>query len=94
MKIANNNNNNIYFSSLRCPIKPFKIKTQKGFLYCSEIDYKKNYDDDFYKNIGEFYLDIFANTSSHPFWKKCRFKGNKPQRRWHNNRTKPSDWRP
>lgn len=71
MKI-NNNNNNISFSSLRCPVKPFKIKTQKGCLYCSEIDYKKNYDDDFYKNIGEFYLDIFANTSSHPFWEKCR----------------------
>ncbi|MBP3846596.1 GNAT family N-acetyltransferase [bacterium] len=68
----NSDKNYIYFSSLRCPIKPFRIKTSKGYLYCSEIDYNKDYPDKFYKKIGKFYLDIFANTSSHPFWKKCR----------------------
>ena len=41
-------------------------------MYCSEIDYKKSHTDKFYKEIGKFFLDIFANTSSHPFWKKCR----------------------
>ena len=68
----NNYKNSISFSSLNCPIKPFTIKTSKGDLYCSEIDYSKSYKKCFYKNIGEFFLDIFANTSSHPFWKKCR----------------------
>lgn len=68
----NSDKNYIHFSSLRCPIKPFRIKTSKGYLYCTEIDYKKNYPDKFYKKIGKFFLDNFANTSSHPFWKKCR----------------------
>ena len=69
---VNNNYNPITFTSLRCPVKPFTIRTPKGVLYCSEIDYTKSYPDKFYKNIGKFFLDIFANTSAHPFWKKCR----------------------
>ena len=68
----NSDKNYIHFSSLRCPVKPFRIKTSKGYLYCAEIDYKKDYPDKFYKKIGKFFLDNFANTSSHPFWKKCR----------------------
>ena len=69
---VNNNNNSISFSSLRCPVKPFTMRSPKGLLYCSEIDYKQSYSDKFYKDIGKFFLDIFANTSSHPFWEKCR----------------------
>ena len=68
----NNNYNSISFSSLRCPVKPFTIETSKGTLYCSEMDYTKTYKTSFYKKLGQFFLDIFANTSAHPFWKKCR----------------------
>lgn len=71
MQISNNYNS-ISFSSLRCPVKPFTIQTSKGTLYCSEMDYTKIYKTSFYKKLGQFFLDIFANTSSHPFWKKCR----------------------
>lgn len=69
---VNNNYNSISFSSRNCPIKPFTIKTSKGTLYCNEINYNERYKKTFYKQIGEFFLDIFANTSSHPFWVKCR----------------------
>lgn len=62
----------ISYTSKNCPIKPFKIKTSKGMLYCKEVEYNKNYGKSFYSKIGTFFLDIFANTSSHPFWKKCR----------------------
>jgi len=68
----NNNYNTVSFSSLKCPVKPFIIETSKGKLYCSEIDYSKSYDNIFCRKISQFFLDIFANTSSHPFWKKCR----------------------
>jgi len=68
----NNIQNSPSFSSLRCPVKPFTIQTSKGTLYCSEIDYTKVYKTSFYKKLGQFFLDIFANTSSHPFWEKCR----------------------
>ena len=69
---VNSNYNSISFSSLRCPIKPFTIKTPKGTLYCREMDYKTIYRNRFYKKLGQFFLDIFAETSSHPFWAKCR----------------------
>lgn len=68
----NNTQNSPSFSSILCPVKPFKIKTSNGTLYCSEINYTKKHKEGFYKNLGEFYLDLFANTSSHPFWVKCR----------------------
>ena len=65
-------NPTISYTSKNYPIKPFKIKTDKGVLFCKEIDYDKEYGNSFYRNIGEFFLDNFAATSSHPFWKKCR----------------------
>lgn len=65
-------NPTVSYTSRNYPIKPFKIKTDKGVLTCKEIDYDKEYGNSFYRNIGEFFLDNFANTSSHPFWKKCR----------------------
>ncbi len=67
-----NSQNNLSFTSLQNPIKPFKIRTSKGTLFCSEIDYTKKQDDDFYKGFVKYFLDIFAHTSSHPFWEKCR----------------------
>ena len=67
-------NNSISYTSRNCPIKPFQIRTNKGVLYCREVDYNKNYGNRnrFFNKIGTFFLDIFANTSAHPFWKKCR----------------------
>jgi ribosomal protein S18 acetylase RimI-like enzyme len=68
----NSVNPNISYTSRNCPIKPFKIKTNQGILECRELDYNKSYTNTFLGGIGQFFLDIFANTSSHPFWKKCR----------------------
>jgi len=68
----NSVNPNISYTSRNCPIKPFKIKTSQGILECRELDYNKSYTNTFLGGIGQFFLDIFANTSSHPFWKKCR----------------------
>lgn len=65
------NHNSVAFKSLRTPVKPFVIDSSKGNLYCYEADYSIN-NDIFFKNIAKFFLDIFANTSSHPFWKNCR----------------------
>lgn len=65
-------NTSVSYTSRNCPIKPFSIKTPKGILYCSEIDYDKKFDKSYYKKIAKFFIDIFANTSSHPFWEKCR----------------------
>lgn len=67
-----NTQNNLSFTSLQNPIKPFKIKTNKGTFYCSEIGYTQKQNDDFYKGIVRYFLDIFADTSAHPFWGKCK----------------------
>ena len=68
----NSNYNSTSFSSRNCPVKPFTIKTPKGTLSCSELDCSKVYKSGFYQKFARYFLDIFANTSSHPFWIKCR----------------------
>lgn len=67
-----NNYSNLNFTSLRNPIKPFDVKTSNGVLHFSEINYKHLPKNSFYKKLGMFFLENFANTSSHPFWAKCR----------------------
>ena len=72
MKIQSITNTN--FSSLKYPIKPFKLNTSKGCVSCCEIDYLKSIDSKNLKQLGEFFLDNFAASSSHPFWKLCQKK--------------------
>lgn len=67
-----NTNTSLTYTSRKCPIKPFKIQTGNGILTFKEINYDNEYGNKFFRTIGEFFLDIFANTSSHPFWAKCR----------------------
>lgn len=71
--VGNNSYNNTNFKSLNHPIKPFTIKTMGDEIKFKEIDYtRKTYKSKFLKEIGSFFLDNFANQSSHPFWKQCR----------------------
>ena len=72
MQINKTSNYQVSYTSKNYPIKPFKIKTNRGILFCKELDYDKEYGNTYLRKIGEFFLDIFANTSSHPFWEKCR----------------------
>lgn len=67
-----NNKNTVTFSSYYNPIKSFKVRTSSGILHFSEVNYQHPPKNTFYKNLAEFFLDNFANTSSHPFWEKCR----------------------
>lgn len=67
-----NNNSNLNFTSLRNPIKSFDVKTHKEVLHFSEINYNHSPKNSFYNKLAEFFLDNFANTSSHPFWLNCR----------------------
>ncbi len=67
-----NQKNTVQFSSYYNPIKPFDIKTSAGLLHFSEVNYKHPPKNTFYRKLAEFFLDNFANTSSHPFWEKCR----------------------
>lgn len=65
-------NNNISFTSINNPIKPFVLKTKDGNLYFKEIDYNKKPTKKELKEIGSFFLDNFAYTSAHPYWKYCQ----------------------
>lgn len=67
-----NKTNSISFSSYNNPIRPFDVKTSAGMLHFHEVNYKYPPKNKFYKKLAAFFLDNFANTSSHPFWEKCR----------------------
>ena len=67
---SNTTSNNLKFTSLNNPIKPFQISTPKGTLDCIELNYKhlpKSIG--FYKKLSEFFVGIFSRTSSDPNWK-------------------------
>ncbi len=64
--------NHISFTSKNNPIKPFVLQTKDGELHFQEIDYSKKLAKKKLKEIGSFFLDNFAYTSSHPYWKYCQ----------------------
>lgn len=68
------NDPKINFKSILQPVKPFTLKTNKGKIYFKEVDYTKTLKKSLLKEISTFFLDNFASTSAHPFWKKCRKK--------------------
>lgn len=68
--------NYVNFTSLNRPIKPSNIKVDREVLSFGEIDYNKPPTNELLEDIATFFLDNFANQSSHPFWKSCR-KGTK-----------------
>lgn len=70
MDIQNYNHTN--FKSLNNPVKPFKVKTGNDVIYFKEINYNKPVKKKVLKEISTFFLDNFANQSSHPYWKFCR----------------------
>lgn len=63
---------NISFGSLNNPVKPFTTMTKTGLVTFQEIDYKKGLTPHALEELGGFFLDKFASTSSHPFWKFCK----------------------
>ncbi len=63
---------NLTFKSVNHPIKPFVLETKSGRLYFEEFGYKNILNNRKLKEIGSFFLDNFAYTSAHPFWKKCQ----------------------
>lgn len=65
---------NINFKSIRNPIRDFSLRTSVSPVYFSELDYSSKPKSKLLKELGTFFLDNFAATSSHPFWKKCRKK--------------------
>lgn len=67
-----NKTNSINFTSYNNPIRSFDVKTKAGVLHFCEINYKHPPKNAFYKKLAGFFLDNFANTSSHPFWEKFR----------------------
>lgn len=67
-----NKTSSVSFSSYRYPIKSFDVKTDRGVLNFREVNYIHLPKESFYKKLATFFLDNFANTSSHPFWEKCR----------------------
>ncbi|MBQ8460053.1 GNAT family N-acetyltransferase [bacterium] len=67
---TNTPSNNLQFTSLNNPIKPFQIITPKGTLDCIEVNYRhlpKSIG--FYRKLSEFFIGIFSRTSSDPNWK-------------------------
>ena len=62
----------ISFTSLNHPIKPFKLPTNYGNINFNEYDYKQTINNKGLEEIASFFLDNFAYTSAHPFWKKCQ----------------------
>lgn len=66
------NNQNFSFTSLNNPVKPFRVLAENRAVKFKEIDYFKLLSDKELNNLGEFFLDNFAKTSTHPFWEMCR----------------------
>jgi predicted N-acetyltransferase YhbS len=64
--------NNLTFTSYSNPIKPFNIKTGLGTVSVHEVNYKHQPDNSFLRKLAAFFLDNFAQTSSHPYWKEYR----------------------
>ena len=62
----------ISFRSFNHPVKPFKINTGNDVIYFKELDYTRQPKKHLLKKVATFFLDNFANQSSHPFWKTCR----------------------
>ena len=67
-----NHNPSVSFKSALRPVQPFIVKTNKGNIYFKEINYNKPLKKKLLHEISVFFLDNFASTSSHPFWKKCK----------------------
>ncbi len=65
-------NSQIRFTSVNHPVKPFLIQTNDNVIKFKEWDYDKLPKKSALKEIAKFFLDNFANQSSHPFWKTCR----------------------
>jgi len=65
-------NNQMHFKSLNHPIKPFKLKAGNDIIKFKEIDYTQKPSKELLVDTFTFFLDNFANQSSHPYWKKCR----------------------
>ena len=62
----------ISFKSLNHPVKPFKINTENDIISFKEWNYREKPQKYALKEVATFFLDNFANQSSHPFWKTCR----------------------
>ena len=62
----------ISFKSFNHPVRPFKINTGSDTIYFKELDYKRPAKKRLLKEVATFFLDNFANQSSHPFWETCR----------------------
>jgi len=65
----NYTNNKTTFTSYNNPIKSFDIPSPKGMLHFYEINSKHQAKNSFCKALAEFFLENFATTSSHPYWK-------------------------
>jgi ribosomal protein S18 acetylase RimI-like enzyme len=59
--------NNLTFTSFANPIKPYKLKTEWGYVDVREINYIHRPDKAFLKKLASFFLDNFAQTSNHPY---------------------------
>lgn len=67
-----NSRNSVSFTSFNNPIKPFKVMTRHGEVCFREVNYRFRPHNGFYRKLATFFIDIFADTSSHPFWKSLR----------------------
>ena len=56
------------FTSYNNPIKSFDLYTPKGKLHFYEINSRHQPNNGFCRKLAEFFIEIFANTSSHPYW--------------------------
>jgi predicted N-acetyltransferase YhbS len=64
--------NNLAFTSFANPIKPYKLKTDLGYISVREINYIHRPDKAFFKNLVSFFLDNFVQTSNHPYLQAFR----------------------